>query len=486
MIVKNEEKFLPECLESVKSIVDEIILVDTGSTDNTIEIAKKYNAKIYHFEWINDFSAARNFSLSKATGEWILYLDADERLSEKSKIILPNLLNTKGIYAYWCKVRSIQSNTLGTMEYPRLFKNSKNIKFSGTVHEQITPSLIENNYELLPSEIEIIHLGYDISQNDLKIKANRNLQLLIKDFKIKKTSLVAFHIGQSLIELGRNEESINYFIYSYEDKKFDVFQRAHACRYIAAFYLEIKEYDKLIIYLNKGLQLNDSQPLLNIIASEYNVEIGNYEKAEYYIKKAFLSSKNLIENGFNYFEIIPSLENILMKSIQISVMINSKILFDYFNNYSEQFITSVNFKKIVMFFNILYNEHELTSEDIPENIHTYFNFSSVLQIIEKYDLQLQIQYGKILIQKYSEQIELYKNIILLLVKSSLYEEALIYFKKALNMKTDDAELLLLSIDIYTSLNKFSELKNILNKYKNIFKSDSILSEKIDLIIQKIP
>ena len=81
MIVKNEEKFLAGCLESVKNIVDEIIIVDTGSTDKTIEIANSYNAKVYHFEWKNDFSLARNESIKHATGDWILILDADERLA---------------------------------------------------------------------------------------------------------------------------------------------------------------------------------------------------------------------------------------------------------------------------------------------------------------------------------------------------------------------------------------------------------------------
>ncbi len=74
MIVKNEEKHLRECLESVTEVVDEIVIVDTGSTDKTLEIAKEFNAKIFHFNWINDFSAARNFALSKSTGEWILIL----------------------------------------------------------------------------------------------------------------------------------------------------------------------------------------------------------------------------------------------------------------------------------------------------------------------------------------------------------------------------------------------------------------------------
>ena len=84
MIVKNEEKFLQRCLDSVD--VDEIIVVDTGSTDKTKEIARNYTGKVYDFKWVDDFSKARNFSISKATKEWILVLDADEVIDNMKKI----------------------------------------------------------------------------------------------------------------------------------------------------------------------------------------------------------------------------------------------------------------------------------------------------------------------------------------------------------------------------------------------------------------
>ncbi|MBO8162015.1 MAG: glycosyltransferase family 2 protein [Thermosipho sp. (in: Bacteria)] len=82
LIVKNEEKNITRCIESMLPVIDELIVVDTGSTDNTVAIAEKFNAKIYHFTWIDDFSAARNYAISKATGDWIIFLDADEFLSE--------------------------------------------------------------------------------------------------------------------------------------------------------------------------------------------------------------------------------------------------------------------------------------------------------------------------------------------------------------------------------------------------------------------
>ena len=91
MIVKDEELVLKRCLDSVKNLMDEIIVVDTGSSDKTKEIAYLYTDKVYDFQWINDFSAARNFSFSKATKDYIMWLDADDVLLEKDKQKLQNL-----------------------------------------------------------------------------------------------------------------------------------------------------------------------------------------------------------------------------------------------------------------------------------------------------------------------------------------------------------------------------------------------------------
>ena len=95
MIVRDEEKNLPRCLESVESVADELIIVDTGSKDNTISIAKDFGAKIFHFEWCDDFSAARNQYLKYATGNWILQIDADEELLlESVPHVMASLLNS--------------------------------------------------------------------------------------------------------------------------------------------------------------------------------------------------------------------------------------------------------------------------------------------------------------------------------------------------------------------------------------------------------
>ena len=113
MIVKNEEKHLVRCLRSVRDVVDEMIIVDTGSTDKTIDIAKVFGAKVFDFPWTGDFSAARNHSLAQATGDWILILDADEVISSRDFDELKALIRkrTPSPAAYSIVTRNYMNNT---------------------------------------------------------------------------------------------------------------------------------------------------------------------------------------------------------------------------------------------------------------------------------------------------------------------------------------------------------------------------------------
>ena len=165
MIVKNEEHFLPMCLDSVKGYVDEIIIVDTGSTDTTVKIAEKYNAKIYHHPWENSFSKARNYSLKYATGDWILILDADEeidkedahRLKEVIKDPVGSETSPKAdliLIPVYCKFNNGKNDSIANSE--RLFRNHLGICYEGIVHNALkhsAPTRTEN--------IKLHHHGYN-------------------------------------------------------------------------------------------------------------------------------------------------------------------------------------------------------------------------------------------------------------------------------------------------------------------------------------
>lgn len=182
MIVKNEEQYLADCLESVKDVVDEIVIVDTGSNDRTVEIGETYGAKIYSFDWTKDFSAARNASLELATGDWILYMDADERLLSGQDTGIKKLIKRHDIYAYILNVISVQQykghSEKYSMAYPRLFRRDPRIRFEGIVHEQVGPSLKRNGLRVEASKIKIDHLGYGVSWELVRDKNERNINLL--------------------------------------------------------------------------------------------------------------------------------------------------------------------------------------------------------------------------------------------------------------------------------------------------------------------
>lgn len=181
MIVKNEEAVLGRCLDSVKEIADEIIIVDTGSTDRTKEIAGQYTGSIYDCEWNNDFAAARNASLSYATGKWILVLDADEYLPLNQMKEWNEFLNSavpETNIAYTLLVVNLSddgNNHVTTAPVNRLFPNLKGIHYSNPIHEQLT-STKEKLYQR-KINLNIYHTGYQSDTMASKNKHERNMAI---------------------------------------------------------------------------------------------------------------------------------------------------------------------------------------------------------------------------------------------------------------------------------------------------------------------
>lgn len=217
MIVKNEEKFLENCLKSVNDIVQEIIICDTGSTDNTISIAKKFNATIIETKWKNDFSNARNLSIEKATGHWILFLDADEELSSGSKQEILKWAAYPDADAYFVKVINYLHHKGGDATVNptiRMFLNKKEHRFSGTIHEQIADSIQAHNQhaKFVMTDIKIDHYGYHPSVREQKNKTERNIKLL--EAELKKDPNHAFHlynIGIEYLQSGKVLEALESF-----------------------------------------------------------------------------------------------------------------------------------------------------------------------------------------------------------------------------------------------------------------------------------
>jgi glycosyltransferase involved in cell wall biosynthesis len=281
IIVKNEEKYLQGCLESVKDIVDEIVLVDTGSSDNTLEIAKKYNAEIFHFDWINDFSAARNYALENSKGSWILYMDADERIDSNSINEIKRITENPRKSAFYCTVKSIDpEHGDNSMRYLRLFANNPGIKFTGKIHEQIHPSLVKNDYLLVNSIVLINHIGYDVSASERKLKAERNLSLLLKEYESTKSPYYAFQLANTYNILGDAESSKKHFLIASQSSELERSHRAFCLTSLALIAHQnhkTPEAEKLIY---QSLRVFDKQPYAHYLASKICLRKGNIDKAE--------------------------------------------------------------------------------------------------------------------------------------------------------------------------------------------------------------
>ena len=214
MIVKNEEEFLPGCLDSVKDVVDEIIIVDTGSTDRTVEIARQYGAKVYHYEWNNDFAAARNESLKHATCGWILVLDADERLDAGAGEALKAVArgwSPKAIYAARIVNRSGSGNET-QHHFPRFFPNHVGIQYEGLIHERPVSHASELfSASRLPRTLAgftVIHHGYQQDVVQGRDKMRRNIGLLQRVLEADDNPYYRYKLGSMLLSAGRIPEAV--------------------------------------------------------------------------------------------------------------------------------------------------------------------------------------------------------------------------------------------------------------------------------------
>jgi tetratricopeptide (TPR) repeat protein len=216
MIVKDEERVLPKCLGSVKNVVDEMVVLDTGSSDRTPQIAQKFGAKVHQFQWCNDFSAARNAALKYVTGDWILVLDADESLTQK---IVPQLREV--IHSEEYLLINLLRQEVGAVQSPyslvsRLFRNHPQIRFSRPYHALVDDSVTE----ILRQEphwqigylqgVAILHSGYQkstINQSNKHAKAQKAMEEFLATHP--QDPYVCSKLGALYVETGKIAEGVD-------------------------------------------------------------------------------------------------------------------------------------------------------------------------------------------------------------------------------------------------------------------------------------
>ncbi|RYM05909.1 glycosyltransferase [Sporolactobacillus sp. THM7-7] len=223
MIVKNEENVLKRCLDSVKDGVDEIVVVDTGSTDKTKEIAGEYTDKLYDYEWTNSFADARNYAQSKATGEWILALDADEFVDYDNLMDLRKELreNVNHFDVGLVKIFNFtgQAGQLIYNNYHvRIYRNDPSINYYRAIHEQLKKTDGSSLKEQV-SSLVVYHSGYLTSTVDSKNKHKRNKALIDKEVRENgQTGFDYFNLGNEYLSHGDTEKALDHYVKAYKKR----------------------------------------------------------------------------------------------------------------------------------------------------------------------------------------------------------------------------------------------------------------------------
>jgi glycosyltransferase involved in cell wall biosynthesis len=248
MIVKNEEKFLPECLQSVRGIADEIIIVDTGSTDRTVAIAEEYGAQVRHFSWTGHFAEARNESIRDAKGDWILWLDADERLQPGSQQALKNLPGKPEhpvIYSVTIHNHMYQSDDIQVSGGHRLFTNHFGIRFDGRIHEQVVYSAKAAGAEEHKVPVILTHLGYGLEPHAQQEKNLRNRKLLEKQVgEEPANAYVHYTLAQHYAMTDEPDKALKHFRKALELNQFDDAMTASLLNTTAEALNKLKLFDE--------------------------------------------------------------------------------------------------------------------------------------------------------------------------------------------------------------------------------------------------
>jgi len=295
MIVKDEAKNLGDCIHPVKPVVDEIIVVDTGSTDGTQEIARELGAKVFNFPWCDDFSAARNESIRQATGDYIMWLDADDRVDETEvrKIeLLKKSFPRKRDEAYDAIVTS-HSPIEGTTHFyqMRIFPRVERGLFEGRIHEQVVYNLQRLGVQRIPTEIRIRHSGY-VDLKTIQQKSERNLNILRKELETNPENLLLhFYTGRTLAGMGRQMEAVFHMRRITSDERIRRDEKAfylEASLLLGKYYVELKLYDEALTLFRHLSEEDPENGLVHFSLGEALFQVRDYPGAIEALRRSLL------------------------------------------------------------------------------------------------------------------------------------------------------------------------------------------------------
>lgn len=327
MIVKNEEDILERCLESTLDIVDEIIIVDTGSTDGTRKIAQKYTDKIYDFQWIDDFSAARNYSFSKATMDYILWLDADDVIIPKDREKLKKLKATLDSSVDIVMMKyNIGFDIFGNVTFSyfreRLSKRSRNFQWHEPVHEYL-----ELYGKIIYTDVCITHKKMHISDTGRNIAIYKKI---LKDGKdLSPRGL--YYYARELKDNNQYPEAIEYFNKFLDTEKGWVEDNIRACYELSKCYEVTGEKTDSLRILFRSFEHDTPRGEICCQIGYYFKSLHDYEKARFWFELVLSLKKPDNCLGFiedDYWDFIPCIELVVcydkLNDIEKAIQYNEK------------------------------------------------------------------------------------------------------------------------------------------------------------------
>lgn len=370
MIVKNEEKKIERCLKSIRRLDDkidyEIVITDTGSNDNTVNMAKKYTNKIFFEKWNNSFADMRNISISHCKGEWILVIDADEVLENPDDLV--SILNSEDIDNYnSIKVSQRNAEKINSENYSivsvfRFLKNNKDFKFFGSIHEQ--PNIVLPEKE---SNIILFHDGYIYDNITEKYnKTKRNRELLISVLNKSDVEFPVYYLHQLAKNYYANNEIMMAFrtikkAYEIEDIKY---------RYTYGYVNVL--YGKILLALGN---YDESIKVINEIVDIYNDNLDYYYilGKNYYFKKDY-------ENALIYYSGFINLYNKRNGCANLTTKLGE----DYLNKINDILMDYVKcIFKLENYFEVISTYNDIDNNLVKDKLRYYYYYSLIM--LKRYD-----------------------------------------------------------------------------------------------------
>lgn len=294
MIVKNEERHIARCLDSVAMLVDEIIIVDTGSTDRTVEIVSAYTSNVYSYTWKDDFADARNYSFSKASMEYCMWMDADDVLEEDQReqfLQLKQSLSTETDIVMMKYHTSFDEIGKPSFSYfrERWIRNCTRYRWVGAVHEVIAP-----NGTVVYSDIAISHRKIGAGDPDRNLKI---YQKMIEDGACLEPRQ-QYYYGRELYYHKQYEKAVSVFEQFLLSEEGWVENKIEACSLCANCYIQMGQEQAALITLLRSMSFDLPRAELCCEIGKYFLEHGNYHNAVYWYKTALRLPKNEYSGGF--------------------------------------------------------------------------------------------------------------------------------------------------------------------------------------------